>query len=226
MRYALRLSGVYKSYFIDSLEIKVLRNISLNLRLGDVLCVMGPTGSGKTTLLKVASGFLKPDKGEVRLFDVNVYSLPQRERIGFLRENVSFMPQEDALIWELTLFENVELPLLISGVSKGERRRMVEDALSLVELNGLEDRLPSEVSGGERRRALLARSLVFMPKILFADEPTSNLDSKTALRIVDKLLQLNKEYGLTLLVSTHDILVAEKLGRSVLIRDGKLLESK
>ena len=224
MGYALRLSGVYKSYFVDSLEIKVLRGINLDLRLGGVLCVMGPTGSGKTTLLKVASGFLKPDKGEVRLFDVDIYGLPQRERIGFLRENVSFMPQEDVLIWELTLFENVELPLLISGVSKGERRRMVEEALGLVELDGLGDRLPGEVSGGERRRALLARSLVFMPRILFADEPTSNLDSKTALRIVDKLLQLNRRYGLTLLVSTHDPLVAEKLGKTVLIRDGRLLE--
>ena len=224
MEYALRLSGVYKSYFVDSLEIKVLRDINLDLGLGGVLCVMGPTGSGKTTLLKVASGFLKPDKGEVRLFDVDVYGLPQGERFRFLRENVSFMPQEDVLIWELTLFENVELPLLISGVSKGERRRMVEEALGLVELDGLGDRLPGEVSGGERRRALLARSLVFMPRILFADEPTSNLDSKTALRIVDKLLQLNRRYGLTLLVSTHDPLVAEKLGKTVLIRDGRLLE--
>lgn len=221
---ALRLSGVYKSYFVDSFEIKVLKDINLVLGLGDVLCVMGPTGSGKTTLLKVASGFLRPDRGEVRLFDVDVYGLPQGERVRFLRENVSFMPQEDVLIWELTLFENVELPLLISGVSKGERRWMVEDALSLVELDGLGDRLPGEVSGGERRRALLARSLVFMPRILFADEPTSNLDSKTALRIVDKLLQLNERYGLTLLVSTHDSLVAEKLGKTVLIRDGRLLE--
>jgi putative ABC transport system ATP-binding protein len=185
---------------------------------------MGPTGSGKTTLLKVASGFLKPDKGKVKLLGVDIYGLSQKDRIRFLRKNVSFMPQEDVLIWELTLFENVELPLLISGVPKKKRWRIVEDALSLVELDGLENRLPSEVSGGERRRILLARSLVFMPKILFADEPTSNLDSKTALRIVDKLLELNKEHGLTLLVSTHDPLVAEKLGKTILIRDGKLVE--
>ncbi len=224
MEYALQLYSVYKSYFIDLLEIKVLKDINLDLKLGDVLCVMGPTGSGKTTLLKVASGFLKPDKGKVKLLGVDIYGLSQKDRIRFLRKNVSFMPQEDVLIWELTLFENVELPLLISGVPKKKRWRIVEDALSLVELDGLENRLPSEVSGGERRRILLARSLVFMPKILFADEPTSNLDSKTALRIVDKLLELNKEHGLTLLVSTHDPLVAEKLGKTILIRDGKLVE--
>lgn len=224
MEYALQLSNIYKSYFIDLSEIKVLKNVNLNLKLGDVLCIMGPTGSGKTTLLKVASGFLKPDKGKVKLFGTDIYGLPQRDRTRFLRENVSFMPQEDVLIWELTLFENTELPLLISGVPKEKRRQMVKDALSLVELDGLENRLPNEVSGGERRRILLARSLVFMPKILFADEPTSNLDSKTALRIIDKLLQLNKKYGLTLLISTHDPLVAEKIGKTILIRDGKLIE--
>jgi len=224
MKYALQLSNVYKSYFIDLLEIKVLKNVNLNLKLGDVLCVMGPTGSGKTTLLKVASGFLKPDKGKVKLLDTNIYDLSQKERARFLRENVSFMPQEDVLIWELTLFENVELPLLISGVPKEKRRQMVKDALNLVELDGLENRLPNEVSGGERRRILLARSLVFTPKILFADEPTSNLDTKTTQRLIDKLLELNKKHGLTLLVSTHDPLVAEKLGKTILIRDGKLME--
>ena len=224
MKYALQLSNVYKSYFIDLLEIKVLKDINLNLKLGDVLCIMGPTGSGKTTLLKVASGFLKPDKGKVKLLDTYIYDLSQKERARFLRENVSFMPQEDVLIWELTLFENVELPLLISGVPKEKRRKMVKDALNLVELDGLENRLPNEVSGGERRRILLARSLVFMPKILFADEPTSNLDTKTTQRLIDKLLELNKKHGLTLLVSTHDPLVAEKLGKTILIRDGRLME--
>jgi len=224
MKYALQLSNVYKSYFIDLLEIKVLKDINLNLKLGDVLCIMGPTGSGKTTLLKVASGFLRPDKGKVKLLDTYIYDLSQKERARFLRENVSFMPQEDVLIWELTLFENVELPLLISGVPKEKRRKMVKDALNLVELDGLENRLPNEVSGGERRRILLARSLVFMPKILFADEPTSNLDTKTTQRLIDKLLELNKKHGLTLLVSTHDPLVAEKLGKTILIRDGRLME--
>jgi len=224
MKYALQLSNVYKSYFIDLLEIKVLKDINLNLKLGDVLCIMGPTGSGKTTLLKVASGFLRPDKGKVKLLDTYIYDLSQKERARFLRENVSFMPQEDVLIWELTLFENVELPLLISGVPKEKRRQMVKDALNLVELDGLENRLPNEVSGGERRRILLARSLVFTPKILFADEPTSNLDTKTTQRLIDKLLELNKKHGLTLLVSTHDPLVAEKLGKTILIRDGKLME--
>ena len=224
MKYALQLSNVYKSYFIDLLEIKVLKDINLNLKLGDVLCIMGPTGSGKTTLLKVASGFLRPDKGKVKLLDTYIYDLSQKERARFLRENVGFMPQEDVLIWELTLFENVELPLLISGVPKEKRRKMVKDALNLVELDGLENRLPNEVSGGERRRILLARSLVFMPKILFADEPTSNLDTKTTQRLIDKLLELNKKHGLTLLVSTHDPLVAEKLGKTILIRDGRLME--
>ncbi len=217
---AVELIHAYKVYRTRGVSTIALRNVSLRVDYGAMLCVMGASGSGKTTLLKVAAGYLSPDDGQVRLLGLPVYSLPIDERLR-VRRLVGFMFQEDLLIDTLTLLENVELPLVIEGASGKERSEAAMRALESVGLAGKEDRRPDEVSGGERRRASLARCLTREPKILFADEPTSNLDSNTAHSIVETLRALNKG-GATIILSTHDQRVAEQTGNTIYIRDGAI----
>lgn len=215
------LIGVSKVYNTRGESVTALDDVCLKIDDGSMLCVMGPSGSGKSTLLKVAAGYLPPDKGRVNLLGYPVYHLPIGERL-MLRRSIGFMFQEDLLIDTLSLLENVELPLLIDGVGKRERREAAGRALECVDLKGKEERRPDEVSGGERRRASLARCLVNGPKILFVDEPTSNQDSKTALNMIELLKLLNRR-GTTALISTHDRLVAEKVGTVLHLRDGSIV---
>lgn len=218
---ALSLEGVTKIYGSSRFKIKALINASLRLKEGESLCVMGPSGSGKTTLLKVSAGLLKPDSGKVELLGVNIYALSDEERIKFRSLYTAFMPQEDLLIETMSVKENVELPLIMEGYSKGAREALIQKALRDVGLESKADRKPSEVSGGERRRISLARCLVKSPKILFADEPTSNLDSDTALSMIGLLKELN-ERGTTIILSTHDPLIAENFPNVVYLRDGSV----
>jgi len=216
---ALSLEGVTKTYYIGASKIKALNNISLKLKEGESLCIMGPNGSGKTTLLKVSAGLLKPDSGKVKLFSMDIYALSDKERIKLRRLLTAFMFQEDLLIETMSIKENVELPLIIEGYSKEAREPLVEKALKNVGLENKSDRKPSEVSGGERRRISLARCLVKSPKIIFVDEPTSNLDSVTASAMLQLLKELN-EKGATIILSTHDPLVTEIFNNIIYLRDG------
>jgi len=219
--YVLELISVSKTYNPKKGSVKALDSVSLRLKEGGLYGVMGPSGSGKTTLLKVSSGLLKPDSGSVKLFDVNLYEVSRDERRRIRRTLTSFMFQEDLLIETLTLKENVELPLVIRGVERRVREELALKALESVGLRELADRKPIEVSGGEGRRTSLARCLVNNPKIMFLDEPTSNLDSKTALDMIDILKTINMG-GVTILISTHDPLIADRLDERFFMRDGKI----
>ena len=219
---ALRLEGVYKCYRTSGEVVVALRGVSLSLREGELACVMGPSGSGKTTLLKVSAGLLEPDRGSVRLLGRELYRLPLGERLRLRCGLVGFMFQEDLLIDTLTVLENVELPLLARGVPRRRRRELALEALERLGIRGLAQRKPREVSGGERRRVSLAMSIVGEPKVLFADEPTSNLDTETSLAILGQLKELNKE-GMTILMATHDPLVAEEAGNVIFLRDGRVV---
>jgi len=218
---ALELFEVTKIYNYGNSKIVALQDVSMHVDKGDMICIVGPSGSGKTTLLKVSSGLLKPDKGKVRLLGVDIYDLSLDERMKIRREKTSFMPQEDILIETLTALENVELPLIIEGVPRKRRREIARSALNIVGLTGKEDRLPQNLSGGERRRVSLARCLTKKPLILFADEPTSNLDSENSLMVIDILREINKQ-GITIMVSSHDPLVANAFNKVFHIRDGIL----
>ncbi len=214
------LSSVSKSYISGGSAAYVLKDASLCVHAGSALCIMGPSGSGKTTLLKVAAGYLKPDSGRVELLGMPIYSLPIRERLA-LRRRISFLFQEDLMIDTLTIKENVALPLFIRGVKGADLDAQVSRAISSVGLEGKEERWSAEVSGGERRRASLARCLVSSPQAIFADEPTSNLDTKNAFMVAGLLLALASS-GLAVIMTTHDPLVAEKFPLRATIRDGGL----
>lgn len=218
---ALELECVSKTYRTRGFSVEAVKNIDLEVSRKEMRCLMGPSGSGKTTLLKISAGLLKPDSGRVMLLGKELYHLAAEERVGIRRHLTAFMFQEDLLIDTLTVGENVELPLIIEGYSRKLRVKLVETALESVGLKSKKARRPMEVSGGERRRISLARCLVKRPMILFLDEPTSNLDTDTALTMLDILKQLNG-HGATLILSSHDPLIAKRVGNITYIRDGRL----
>ena len=218
---ALELEAVSKTYITRGSRVEALRKVYLKVGRRELLCIMGPSGSGKTTLLKVSAGLLRPDSGRVRLMGRDIYSLNLHERRGLRRRLTAFMFQEDLLIDTLSIRENVELPMIIEGYPKRIRVEAVERALEAVGLGGMASRRPMEVSGGERRRISLARCLTRSPEVIFADEPTSNLDTETAEAMLNLLKGVNED-GSTIILSTHDPRIAKLIGNIVNIRDGIL----
>jgi putative ABC transport system ATP-binding protein len=218
---ALTLSNVNKTYRNNTREVTALQNINLQVPQKSFLCLVGPSGSGKTTLLRVSAGYLAPDNGKVTILDQDIYSLPLSKRLSLRNRVIGFLFQGDQLLEDLTTYENVELPLVIQGIPAKERRERVQKALESVDIPKLADSRPSEVSGGEKRRISLARSLINGARLLFADEPTSNLDTKTAEMILQVLRDLNTS-GMTILAATHDPLIASKASAVVKMRDGKI----
>jgi putative ABC transport system ATP-binding protein len=218
---ALTLSNVDKTYRNNSREVTALDNVNLKVSEKSFLCVVGPSGSGKTTLLRVSAGYLAPDNGNVTIFGQNIYSLPLTERLNLRNRVIGFLFQGDQLLDDLTAYENIELPLVIQGMPTKLRRDRVRQALESVGIPTLADSRPSEVSGGEKRRISLARSLINGARVLFADEPTSNLDTRTAGRIVQLLRNLNAS-GMTILAATHDPLIASEASAVVKMRDGRI----
>ena len=218
---ALELEKVSKAYRTGGLKVEALRDVNLRVLRGEMTCIMGPSGSGKTTLLKVSSGLLRPDSGMVILLGLELYSMELEERVNARRRLTSFMFQEDLLIDTLSIRENVELPLILEGYPRRMRDEAVDRALEEVGLGGLGERRPMEVSGGERRRVSLARCLVKSPMVIFADEPTSNLDTETAEAMFNLLKDINKN-GATVIFTTHDPRIARLAGNVITMRDGKI----
>jgi len=197
------VNDVTKSYIIGGNQVNALHDVSLEISEGDFMAVTGPSGSGKSTLLYTLGGLLTPNTGRVFVNESDIYSLNQRMRAKFRRDNVGFIFQTFELIPYLTALENVMLPLSIDGVSGWEQEDRAYDSLEKVGLDERADHKPTELSGGEQQRVAVARGLVNEPKILLADEPTGNLDQKTGDGIMGLLSDLNGE-GQTIVFVTHD----------------------
>jgi putative ABC transport system ATP-binding protein len=205
-----RLENISKSYHRDSLKIPVLDNISLDVAEGDFLALMGPSGSGKTTLLNLIGGIDKPSSGKIEVGDIAINKLGESALATWRARHIGFVFQFYNLMPVLTAFENVELPLLLTPLSRRERRRHVELALSVV---GLEDRMkhyPRQLSGGQEQRVAIARALVTDPTLILADEPTGDLDKNSAGEVMGLLCRLNLEFKKTIIMVTHDPRAAEK----------------
>ena len=199
-----QVRGVSKSYRRDSMAIPVLRDISLEVPEGEFLGLMGPSGSGKTTLLNLIAGIDRPDAGSVSVAGTDVTTLSESQLARWRATHIGFVFQFYNLIPVLTAFENVELPLLLTSLSKTERKRHVETALTLV---GLADRMrhyPRQLSGGQEQRVAIARAVATDPTILVADEPTGDLDRKSAEEVLTLLERLNREFRKTIVMVTHD----------------------
>jgi putative ABC transport system ATP-binding protein len=206
----IQVQGVSKSYWRDSFEVPVLNDISIDVADGEFLCLMGPSGSGKTTLLNLIAGIDRPSMGHIIVGGTDIGSLSETALAKWRSQHVGFVFQFYNLLPVLTAFENVELPLLLTSLSKSERRKHVELALDVV---GLSDRIrhyPKQLSGGQEQRVAIARAIVTDPTLLVADEPTGDLDKHSAEEIMILLERLNREFKKTIVMVTHDPRAAEK----------------
>jgi putative ABC transport system ATP-binding protein len=204
------LKDIYKSYRRGAQTVPVLEDITFEICDGEFLALMGPSGSGKSTLLNILAGIDKADSGTVTIGGVDISSLSETELAQWRAVNVGFIFQFYNLMPVLTAYENVELPLLLTGLSRRERREHVETALAVVNLQDRMDHYPSQLSGGQQQRVAIARAVVTDPTILVADEPTGDLDRVSAEDVLGLMGRLNKEFGKTIIMVTHDPRAAER----------------
>lgn len=218
----IRAQGVKKTYNTGKVVVEALRGVDLEVRRGEMVAVMGPSGSGKTTLLNTLSGLDEIDEGVIEIAGRDLAKMRDRERTHYWASNMGFVFQFYNLLPVLSAIENVEMPLLLNGnrLNAKEVRSRAQRALESVGLEGQADQLPGELSGGQRQRVTIARALVNNPAIVWADEPTGDLDSRTAQDIMDLMRKLNKENHQTFVIVTHDPEIGAQCDRIITIRDG------
>ena len=216
----IEIRNLVKVYKIGKIEVQALRGINLDISQGELVAIIGPSGSGKTTLLNVIGALDEATAGSVRVGDVEVTSLSVSQLVDYRRKTVGHIFQTLNLIPTLTAEENIELPMIASGVSRGKRKQRVENLLEVVGLTERSQHMPDELSGGEQQRIAIAAALANDAPILLADEPTGELDTVNARIIVDYLVRVNKELGKTIIMVTHDPSVARAAGRILRIEDG------
>ncbi len=219
----LECKNIYKRFTQGSLNVEVLKDVSMTVSVGQNVAIMGASGSGKSTLLHLLGGLDAPNKVIIILDGIDINKLNTKQISGLRNHALGFVYQFHHLLGEFTVLENISMPLLIGGENI---RTAKEKAKQILVRVGLGERLPhkpGELSGGERQRAAIARALVTMPKCVLADEPTGNLDSKTANRIYDLMLELNQEFKISFLIVTHDQNLAERLDRVLHLEDGRFV---
>ena len=214
-----------KTYMLGEVPVNALEGVNLKVEKGDFLAILGPSGSGKSTLLNMIGVLDKPTEGKVFIEGVDVSTL-NGTGLADLRQRIGFVFQFFNLIPRLTARGNVELPMSITGLSKNERRKRAKELLETVGLKERVNHKPAELSGGERQRVAIARALANNPKFLLMDEPTGNIDSKTANEIIELVKKLNDENGVTIIVVTHDQHIALQTKRSVQMLDGLIIQEK
>jgi putative ABC transport system ATP-binding protein len=217
-----RAIDVVKTYRTGEVQVSALKGIDLEIKRGEMAAIMGPSGCGKTTLLNCLSGLDQIDSGEVLIEGVPLSKMNDHKRTDYRARRMGFVFQFYNLLPVLTAVENVEMPLLVSNVASKEARQRALDSLALVGLAERANHLPAELSGGERQRVTIARSLVNDPAIVWADEPTGDLDSSNAAEIMGIMRRLNREHGITFVIVTHDIGIGRQADRIIRMRDGMI----
>jgi len=214
----IEVKEVTKSYG----DITPIENVNLQIEEGEFISIIGPSGSGKTTLLNVAAGLLTPTQGEVIINGISLYKLNQRQRVVFRRKNFGFVFQAFNLISYLTAIENIEVPLYLAGIKEKKQEYLANELLERVGLKDKGNRFPAQLSTGEQQRVAIARALANNPRVIFADEPTGNLDIKTGKEVICYMKELN-ERGVTILLVTHDSEMANLAQKKIKLVDGRLL---
>ena len=222
----INIDNVVKTYESGSQQVRALKGVSLSVERGEMVAIMGPSGCGKTTLLNCASGLDVVDGGRITIAGADLAELSDKTRTTFRARNMGFVFQTYNLLPVLSAVENVELPLIVSGVNPREARQRALQALETVSLRQLANNRPAQLSGGQRKRVTIARSLVNEPDIVWADEPTGALDSKTADDIMQLMETLNREKGLTFVIVTHDPAIGARCNRVVRMRDGVIVSEE
>mgnify|MGYP004462885107 FL=1 len=216
---------VKKNFKVGNEKVEILKGITLDIKEGEFVAIIGESGSGKSTFLNILGGLMPCECGEITINENRIDKLNENKLALFRRHNVGFIFQAYNLMPQLSAIENVEMPLIFSGVSKNKRRKRALDMLKKV---GLEDRVnhkPSELSGGQQQRVSIARALMNNPKVILADEPTGNLDSKTSVEILELLKELNEKYKTTFVVVTHSKVVYKYATRIIKMKDGLLVSN-
>ena len=216
----IELNDIHKVYDSGAVRVHALRGVSLEVERGEFVAIMGSSGSGKSTLMNILGCLDRPSTGTYLLDGLNVSNLSKDERADIRNQKIGFVFQGFNLLRRTSAIENVELPLIYAGVDAAERTRRSRLALAIVGLAHREDNHPNQLSGGQQQRVAIARALVNNPALLLADEPTGNLDSRTAVEIMDVFQQLNREVGLTIVLVTHEPDIARYADRIIVVRDG------
>ncbi len=216
--------NVKKIYRNGHLRVEALKGINMSVAPGEIIAIMGQSGCGKTTLLNCLSGLDIIDEGDIFIRGDNLRALSDNERTTYRARHMGFIFQDFNLLPVLTAVENVELPMLVSKVPSRKARKRALEVLDMVGLSDRAQHRPAELSGGQRQRVTIARALTNNPAIVWADEPTGNLDSETATEIMDLLYRLNKENGQTFVIVTHAIEVGKRANRVITMRDGSIVE--
>jgi putative ABC transport system ATP-binding protein len=222
---AIQLEHVAKVYHIGAVETKALNDVNLSIAEGEFTALVGPSGSGKTTLLQLIGCLDKPDRGTVNIQGRDVTRLSANQRADLRRERIGFIFQFFALVPVLTAYENVELPLLLSGVKPKERRERVMGLLEAVGVSHRAGHRPDQMSGGEQQRVAIARALAPRPVLVLADEPTANLDTANGQQAMEIMRRLNEETGTAFVYATHDPRVVAFAQRVVKMRDGSIVDN-
>lgn len=222
--YLLVAEGLHKTYSEGKLETQVLKGISFKMKIGDMAAIVGSSGSGKSTLLHLLGGLDTPTKGKVIFNGQPINQLSEKQKALLRYKDIGFIYQFHHLLSDFTALENVAMPLLIAGIKFKEAKERAMSILASINLSSRAHHRPAELSGGERQRVAIGRALINNPALVMADEPTGNLDKRTAEGVFDLLLTLNKKHNTALLVVTHDLSLAKKLSIQLKMSEGKLTQ--
>tara|TARA_B100001093_G_C26795919_1_gene1001070 strand:+ start:255 stop:956 length:702 start_codon:yes stop_codon:yes gene_type:complete len=224
MKPFIRIENLFKSYSQNTFsEVEVIKDLNLEIKSGDFLSLMGPSGSGKSTLLNLIGLLDQPNRGEIFFDGINLTKLGQNEKARLRNKEFGFVFQGFNLLKRISILDNVALPLIYQGVDRFVAKQRAQILLNSTGLDGLERRLPNQISGGQQQRVAIARALVAKPKLILADEPTGNLDSKTAGEIMSTFSNLNSKSGITIILVTHEADIAEFGSRIIKMKDGQIL---
>lgn len=218
----IELHGVSKIYKMGNERVEALKDINLTIEEGDFCCLLGTSGSGKSTLLNLMAGLEKPTTGQILIKGKHVEKMNEKQLVLFRQKHIGFVFQSYNLLSTLTALENVELPLTFKGIPRAKR---LKEATQMLELVGLKERLkhkPSQMSGGQQQRVGIARAFVGKPPIIFADEPTGNLDSRTTIEVMELITSIAKQNNQTLVLVTHEVEIAQYMNKIIYIRDGTI----
>lgn len=222
----IRLQDVRKEYVVGDSHIHALDGVSLTVRPGEFVCISGRSGSGKSTMLNMLAGLEKPTSGEIIILDKHIEDMSESARIRFRRQYIGFVFQSYNLMPQYTAVENVELPLMLRGIGKRERRKQALAVMEQVGIVSHAEHKPSELSGGQQQRVGIARALITRPPIIFADELTGNLDTKTSAEIMDLLTGLFRSSGTTFMLVSHDPDMSRYTDRTIHLLDGKIISEE
>lgn len=218
----IEVTGLRKVYRLGQEKVYALKNINLKIEKGEICCILGTSGSGKSTLLNMLAGLEKPTKGDIVINGVNIAKLSENKLAKFRQENTGFVFQSYNLIPQFTSIENVGMPLMFKGWSRKKRDKEAKKMLEAVGLKGRMKHKPSQMSGGQQQRVGIARAFVAKPHVIFADEPTGNLDTKTTADVMELMVKMCREHNLTLILVTHDLDIAKYADRIVHLIDGDI----